>query len=216
MTHDDELRHAGRVLHRHGLVSAFGHVSRRLSEDSFAITPPTSLHRFAADDVRTVSLTQPELPDGVPKEGWIHREIYSARPDVGAICRAQPRTATALASAGVPIVPLHGQGAFLGRTVPIHPDPRLVRSQGNGLALARSLGRSSTVVMRGNGAVTVGADVGQAVALMWVLEASADMNATAAAAGTPAALTAEEQDAWRAVAPELLQRIWLHLRQEEE
>ena len=216
MTHTEDLVRAGSVLYRHGLVSAFGHVSCRTSQDSFAITPPTSLRRFTGDDVGTVPLTGERLPDGVPKEAWIHRAIYAVRPDVGAICRAQPPTTTALASAGVPIVPLHGQGSFLGAAVPVHPDPRLVRSQENGEALVRSLGESVAVVMRGNGAVTVGADIGQAVALMWLLEASADMNATAAAAGAPAALTEDEQDAWRAVAPELLQRIWLHLRQEEE
>ena len=64
------------------------------------------------------------------------------------------------------------------------------------------------MLLRGNGAVTVGADVGEAVARMWVLEASAQMNSVAAAAGTPAPLSDDEQAAWRAVATEILGRIW--------
>jgi hypothetical protein len=46
-----------------------------------------------------------------------------------------------------------------------------------------------------------------------VLEASARMNATAAASGTPVPLTPAEQDAWRAVRSELSGRIWSHLRE---
>ena len=55
----------------------------------------------------------------MPK-AWIHRAIYEARPDVGAICRAQPPVATAVASAGLPMRVLHGHAAFLGREVPVY------------------------------------------------------------------------------------------------
>ncbi|WP_345154960.1 class II aldolase/adducin family protein, partial [Nonomuraea rubra] len=64
-------------------------------------------------------------------------------------------------------------------------DAVLVRDRARGRALAEHLADAPALVMRGNGAVTVGASVGEAVALMWVLEASARMNATAAASGTP-------------------------------
>jgi ribulose-5-phosphate 4-epimerase/fuculose-1-phosphate aldolase len=71
------------------------------------------------------------------------------------------------------------------------------------------------VILRGNGAVTVGATVAEAVARMWVLEASAVLNATAAAVGTPVPLPDDEQAAWRAVAAELLPRIWTWISAEE-
>lgn len=215
MKHGDQLVRAGAALARHGLVTAFGHISVRNGADSFVITPPTALDAFGADDVGSVPLGVGELPAGTPKEAWIHHEIYRRRPDVGAVCRAQPPITTALASAGVRIRPLHGQGSFLGPDVTVHPDPRLVRDRAAGTALAASLGESAGVVMRGNGAVTVGPDIGSAVALMWVLEASAQLNATAAAVGTPEPLSSAEQEAWRSVAPELLARSWLHLSREE-
>lgn len=211
----DDLVLAGRALARHGLVDAFGHVSARTDDGSWAITPPVPLARATAGSVRTLDLTTPDLAPGVPREAWIHREIAAARPDVGAVCRAQPPTATALAGAGVPIRPLHGQGAFLGPQVAVHDDPRLVRDRAAAARLAATLGAGSAVLMRGNGAVTVGADVSEAIARMWVLERSALMNATAAASGTPIPLDDDEQDAWRAVAPELLHRIWLYLKEEE-
>ncbi|MEV0994023.1 class II aldolase/adducin family protein [Nonomuraea sp. NPDC050202] len=209
-----ELADAGRVLAAAGLVTAFGHVSARLPGDRLLMTPPVPLGTLGPDaPYAEIPLDAAGLPDGAPREAWIHVEIAGARPGVGAICRAQPPTATALASAGVPILPLHGQGAFLGPEVPVLDDAVLVRDRARGRALAERLGDAPALVMRGNGAVTVGASVGEAVALMWVLEASARMNATAAASGTPVPLTPAEQDAWRAVRSELSGRIWSHLRE---
>ncbi|KAE8764597.1 class II aldolase/adducin family protein [Georgenia thermotolerans] len=209
------MARAGRALARHGLVTAFGHVSTRVEATTWAITAPLPLGRLTPGAVQVLDLSAPGLGDGVPREAWIHRAIARARPDVGAVCRAQPPTATALASAGVAIRPLHGQGAFLGPEVPVHDDPRLVRDPDAAARLAATLGDAPAVVMRGNGAVTVGTDVAEAVALMWVLEQSARLTATAAASGTPRPLDDDEQAAWRAVAPELLHRIWNYLNEEE-
>jgi HCOMODA/2-hydroxy-3-carboxy-muconic semialdehyde decarboxylase len=47
---------------------------------------------------------------------------------------------------------------------------------------------------------------------MWVLEASAQMNSIAVAAGKPTPLSDDEQGAWRGVAAEILARIWADLR----
>ncbi|MFS8098916.1 class II aldolase/adducin family protein [Lentzea alba] len=195
-----------------GLVTAFGHVSALVGE-RLLITPPRPLGSLTLSDrAMTLDRAAEELPEGTPKEAWIHLAIYRARPDVRAICRAQPETATALASANVPIRPLHGQGAFLGPEVPVFDDPRLVRDEDRAEQLAEALGDAPALLMRGNGAVTVGADVGQAVARMWLLETSARINAQAAAAGRPRALSTNEQAAWLAAETELLNRLWAHLR----
>ncbi|MER6176088.1 class II aldolase/adducin family protein [Streptosporangium sp. NPDC001681] len=208
------LADAGRALAAAGLVTAFGHVSLRVGDDRLLMTPPVPLGTLGPDtQYAEVPLDATDLPDGTPREAWIHLEIFRARPGVRAICRAQPPTATALASAGVPILPLHGQGAFLGPEVPVFDDATLVRDRTRGRALAERLGEAPALIMRGNGAVTVGESVGQAVALMWVLEASARMNATATASGTPVPLTPAEQEAWRAVRSELSNRIWSYLRE---
>ena len=212
MDHRSALATAARALAGEGLVNAFGHVSLRLPEDRVAITPPVPLGSVSeGDDFAVVGLDAEELPAGIPKEAWIHLAVLRARPDVGAICRAQPETTTAVTAAGLPIRPLHGQGSFVGDTVPVFADPRLVRDPERAVRLAETLGDGDALVMRGNGAITVGADIGQAVARMWVLETSARLNATAAAAGTPVPLSTAEQQSWRAVAPELLSRIWSHL-----
>jgi HCOMODA/2-hydroxy-3-carboxy-muconic semialdehyde decarboxylase len=210
----EDIVAAAHSLAAEGLVTAFGHVSAREEEQgSFLITPPKPLGSLGPEEsLLEVSLAEDELPEGVPGEAWVHWAIYNRRPDVGGICRAQPPISTALASAGVPIRPLHGQGAFLGEEVPVYDDARLIRSQEAGEELAERLGDAGGVIMRGNGAVTVGTSVGAAVARMWVLEVSAEINRTAAAAGTPQVLGEEEFSYWESVSEEILERIWSYLK----
>jgi len=207
---------AGRALDTASLVTAFGHVSFRDGQDSFYITPPKPLGSLEPDEsLLEVSLAEDELPEGVPVEAWVHWAIYKSRPDVGGICRAQPPISTAVTSAGVPIRPLHGQGAFLGEEVPVYNDARLIRGREAGEALVEDLDNAGGIVMRGNGAVTVGTSVGAAVARMWVLERSAEMNQMAASAGTPQPLGEEEFAYWESVSEEILGRIWSYLKASE-
>jgi HCOMODA/2-hydroxy-3-carboxy-muconic semialdehyde decarboxylase len=213
----DELVAAAHALSRAGLVTAFGHLSCRTAPGRLLITPPVAPGRIASSmEWVELDVESGSLPAGVPREAWIHLAIARVRPDVGAICRAQPPVATALASAGVPIVPLHGQGTYVGALVPVFDDAVLIRDETRAVELARELGPSPALILRGNGAVTVGADVGEAVARMWVLEASSQINSVASAAGKPAALSRSEQEAWQGIATEILGRIWDYLRQPTE
>jgi HCOMODA/2-hydroxy-3-carboxy-muconic semialdehyde decarboxylase len=209
----EEVIAAARALDSAGLVTAFGHVSFRDGQDGFRITPPKPLGSLGPDEpLSEVSLAEDELPEGVPGEAWVHWAIYNSRPDVEGICRAQPPISTAVTSAGLPIRPLHGQGAFLGEVVPVYDDARLIRDREAGEALAEDLGSAGGVVMRGNGAVTVGTSVGAGAARMWVLERSAEMNQVAASAGTPRPLSEEEFAYWESVSEEILERIWSYLK----
>jgi len=92
------LVHAARVLSGLGLVTAFGHVSQRAGS-SLLITPAADLACVHADDLIEVRLDAAELPSGAPAEAWAHLHGYAARPDVGAIARAQPPAAFAAAAA---------------------------------------------------------------------------------------------------------------------
>jgi hypothetical protein len=47
---------------------------------------------------------------------------------------------------------------------------------------------------------------------MWVLEASAEINRTAAAVGSPQILNGEEFSYWESVSEEILERIWSYLK----
>jgi len=207
------LATAGAVLARADLVTAFGHVSARLGDDRMLITPPVPLGSVDPDRCRAVGLDVDALPPGVPLEAWLHLAVYRARPDVHAICRAQPEPVTALTAGGVAITPITGHAVVAGAPVPVSPDGVLVRDAAAGARAALALGQAQALVLTGNGAITVGADLGAAVARMWLLDRAA-RSVAIAATGVPEPLADEEIASWRRAAPELLQRIWTYLSEE--
>ena len=155
------------------------------------------------------------LPRGAPAEAWAHLALYRARPDAAAIARAQPPGAFAVAAAVSVMVPLHGQAAWLGESVPVYDDAALLRSAGRAERAARCLPDGEALLLRGNGALTLGAAPGLAVARMWLLAAACDicLEALAASGASPVTpLSAGEIASWRAVSGELLPRLWEHLR----
>ena len=217
-----EVAEAANVLAGLGLVTAYGHVSARAGE-SMLITPAADLAGVTADGVVEVPLAAAArtlgpggtLPAGAPAEAWAHLALYRARPDAAAIARAQPASAFAVAATVTTMVPLHGQAAWLGESVPVHDEAALLRSPGQAERAAASLPAGEALLLRGNGALTLGASPGLAVARMWLLAAACDVYLAArAAAGTSPVipLSAEEIASWRAVGGELLPRLWEHLR----
>jgi ribulose-5-phosphate 4-epimerase/fuculose-1-phosphate aldolase len=110
------------------------------------------------------------------------------------------------------LTPLHGQAAWLGESVPVHASAHLLRSADLAARAARSLPTGEALLLRGNGALTLGATPGIAVARMWLLSAACDACLAAEAAGHVTQLTAEEIASWRAVENELLPRLWQYLR----
>jgi HCOMODA/2-hydroxy-3-carboxy-muconic semialdehyde decarboxylase len=217
---------AANVLAQLGLVTAYGHVSARAGQDML-ITPAADLAAVTASQVIAVPLTAtPPLPAGVPAEAWAHLALYRARPDAAAIARAQPVGAFAAAATTTSLVPLHGQAAWLGESIPVHDSALLLRSPELAERAARTLAGGAALLLRGNGAITLGATPGLAVARMWILAAACEVYLAARGArgfretmgtgfGTPYSVTplsADEIASWRAVADELLPRLWQHLR----
>jgi HCOMODA/2-hydroxy-3-carboxy-muconic semialdehyde decarboxylase len=129
-----------------------------------------------------------------------------------AIARAQPPAAFAAAAMTRELRPYHGQASWLGRAVPVHDDARLLRTPELAEAATRTLGDGEALLLRGNGAVTAGASPGLAVARMWLLAAACQVWLSVGRDGHARPLTEAEVASWRAVAPELLPRLWHHLR----
>jgi HCOMODA/2-hydroxy-3-carboxy-muconic semialdehyde decarboxylase len=215
----EAVAEAGRVLARLGLVTAFGHVSARAGE-AMLITPAADLAGVTAAAVIEVPLaTEGPLPTGAPAEARAHLALYRARPDAAAVARAQPSSAFAAAAAVSVMVPLHGQAAWLGESAPVHDEAVLLRSADQAERAARCLPAGEALLLRGNGALTLGAAPGLAVARMWLLAAACDvyLKALAASGANPVTpLSAAEIASWRAVGGELLPRLWQHLRQRSE
>ena len=110
------------------------------------------------------------------------------------------------------LAPLYGQAAWLGEVIPVHDGAALLRSAELAGRAARSLPAGEALLLRGNGALTLGATPGLAVARMWLLSAACDVYLSARSAGPVTPLSAAEIASWRAVSAELLPRLWQHLR----
>jgi HCOMODA/2-hydroxy-3-carboxy-muconic semialdehyde decarboxylase len=210
-TQREAIVEAAHVLSRLGLVTAYGHVSARAGA-SMLITPAADLATVAEATVVEVPLETSSLPMAAPAEAWAHLALYRARPDAGSIARAQPASAVAAAATTTSLAPLHGQAAWLGQSVPVYDSAHLLRSADLAERAARSLPTGEALLLRGNGALTLGATPGVAVARMWLLSAACDAFVATRAAGQIRPLTVEEIASWRAVCDELLPRLWQHLQ----
>jgi HCOMODA/2-hydroxy-3-carboxy-muconic semialdehyde decarboxylase len=203
---------AAHVLSRLGLVTAYGHVSARIGA-SMLITPAADLATVTEPTMVEVPLEASSLPHPAPAEAWAHLALYCARRDAGSIARAQPASTFAAAAMTTSLTPLHGQAAWLGEAVPVHDSAHLLRSAELADHAARALPTGEALLLRGNGALTLGATPGIAVARMWLLSVSCDAFVAARATGRVTPLTDEEIASWRAVGDELLPRLWQHLRE---
>ena len=163
------------------------------------------------EDGTVVPLDGP-LPPGVLGEVRIHREIYRRRPDVGGIVRSMPPRAMSLSVLRRTPRPLHGMSAYLAPRLPLWDDPQLVRTDAQALALAERLGDAPAVVMRGNGVVTAGRDLPEAVVLTWYLEDAARIEVDCAALGGEPVLLGDDEAALRATREgRIFERMWEHL-----
>lgn len=206
-----ELAEAARVLSRLGLVTAYGHVSARAGS-RMLITPAADLAEVGESALVDMPIGASALPADAPAEAWAHLALYRARPDAQSIARAQPPSALAAAAATTALRPLHGQAAWLGESVPVYDSACLLRSAELADRAASALPAGEALLLRGNGALTLGATPGLAVTRMWLLSAACDIWLAARATGHVTPLTAAEVVSWRAAAAELLPRLWQHLR----
>jgi HCOMODA/2-hydroxy-3-carboxy-muconic semialdehyde decarboxylase len=203
------VRLAARALARSGLVHAYGHCSIRTSPTEFLVSPPKPLGLVGPSDIPVPVATAGALPRGALPEVIAHQHIYRQREDVGAVARFQSPHVMALSALGRTPRALHGFGAYFAPRPPLHSDPRLVRDDVSAASLAGLLGAGRGIVMRGNGAITVGATLEEAVALAWYLEDAARVEMAALATGFEAReFTGEEARDRAAASGRLFERMW--------
>ncbi|KRE23236.1 aldolase [Bosea sp. Root483D1] len=211
---EDLVRQAGRALARHGLVHAYGHCTLRLDEGHFLVSPAKPLGLVADEDACSVVPLHGPLPDGVLGEVRIHREIYRRRPEIGGVVRSMPQRVMTLGTARITPQPRHGFGSYFAPQPPLWDDPQLLRNDEQAAALAEQMGAARAIVMRGNGAVTAGKSLEEAVVLTWYLEDAARIEFEARAAGIAesGAILGEAEAAQRATwSGAILDRMWAYL-----
>ncbi|SEP87497.1 HCOMODA/2-hydroxy-3-carboxy-muconic semialdehyde decarboxylase [Solimonas aquatica] len=168
-----QLRLAARGLARGVLVHAYGHCSVRLSVDEFLVCAPQPMGTIAPGQDGSVVPVRGELPDGVLGEVRIHQAVYARRGEIGAICRIMPPQTGLLGLLRRTPRPRHGFGAYFAPQPAFWDDPRLLRDTPQAERLAAQLDGGKAIVMRANGAVVLGTDLVEALALSWFLEEAA-------------------------------------------
>ena len=177
------VRIAARATGRSGLAHAYGHCSARIDAGTFLVCPAKPMGLVApGDECPVVSLDGP-LPAGVLGEVRIHREIYRLRPDVGGIVRSMPPNTMTLAAMGRVPRPRHGFGSYFYPAAALWDDPQLLRTDEQATALARALKDGRAILMRGNGLVTAGSSLEEALVLSWYLEDAARIELAVLASG---------------------------------
>ncbi len=200
----EDLVYANRILADQDVLDGFGHVSARDPKDPSRFL----MARSMAPGIVTRGDILEYNSEGEPidargrasyLERYIHAAIYRARPDVMAIVHSHSPEVIPFTVTGTALRPIYHMSAFLGAGAPIFDirdaagmTDMLVRDNKLGDALAKSLGNSAVVLMRGHGYVAAGNAVPQVVFRAIYTQVNARLQAQAAQLGPVKYLSPEE------------------------
>ncbi len=204
---------ACRILSQQKLVEGFGHVSARIPDtDRFLLTPRISLALVTENELLTMNQAGEVVEGGhaAPFEAWLHTAIMKSQPRVGAVTRIHARVANIFSVTERKLEPVHNHGSFFAGGVPVYAKPDLISSEILGSEVSRALGDRPAILLRGNGQVTVGRTIPEAVIMAIYLEEAAEVLFGALQIGIPIPLTIDEskQRQVEALPPVDLERAW--------
>jgi HCOMODA/2-hydroxy-3-carboxy-muconic semialdehyde decarboxylase len=205
----DLVRVAARAIGRARLAHAYGHCSVRIDDATCLVSPAKPMGLVTAADQPVCVPIRGPLPPGVLGEVRIHQQIYQRRSDVMGIARFMSPSLVSLSSLGRTPLPRHGLGSYFAPQAPLWSDTRLVRDDERAAAVADLLGAARAVVLRGNGAVTVGASLQEACVFAWYLEDAARVELDVLASGLTGLVFDADEAAARATTQGLIvERMW--------
>ena len=183
-----------RATATHGLnIGSSGNVSVR-TERGFLVTPTGMTAALATPaDMVAMRLDGHHSGPRQPSSEWrFHRDIYAARPDVGAIIHTHAPFATSLACAGLEIPPFHYMIArFGGDTVRCAKYATFGTQELSDHMLA-ALADRSACLMANHGMTVCARDLEQALAHALELEALSEQYWRVLQIGKPVLLPADE------------------------
>lgn len=209
----NDLATACRILSRERLVHGFGHMSARIPDsDLFLLTPRVSLALVKERDLLLLNLKGEVLEGKLPPpfEAPLHAAIFNGRGEVRAIARIHARTANIFSVSDKKLEPVHNHGSFFYGGVPVFPKTNLISTRKLGEEVVAALGKKPAILLRGNGQVSVGRSIPEAVMMAIYLEEAAEMLYGALQIGAPIMLSPEESTLRKVAAlpPVDLERAW--------
>ena len=190
-----DLITACKILSAEGLVKGFGHVSARIpNSDLFLITPRVSLELVRENQLVVLNLKGQTVKGKIspPFEASLHAAILNERPEINAVVRIHARAANFFSVTKRKIEPVHNHGSHFHGGVPVFQKTDLISTLALGKEAASVLAGGQAVLLRGNGQVTVGKNIPEAVIMAIYLEEAADILHGALQIGTPIPLSGKE------------------------
>ncbi|MFM9968560.1 MAG: class II aldolase/adducin family protein [Burkholderiales bacterium] len=216
----EKLALACKLLYMEGLIDHGGLVGARVPGTSNMVLNPREMRGtpgrhpglMEADDMVVVDATGKRIEgsNNPPSETPIFTGVFGARPDVMAVFHLHLQYATLFSIVGKPLQAVGVTGARFGETVPVHADPTLIQRPEQGVEVAATLGQRPAVILRGHGAVIVGASIEEAFVASVMFEDNALRQYRACQIGTPQTLRgAELAEAEAQIAhPKVTAKMW--------
>jgi L-fuculose-phosphate aldolase len=189
---------AGIELERLGILDlTAGNISVRTGDDEIAITPSGIPYGdTTVDDIVVCALSDGSVVDGARKpssELPLHRSVYAARPETGAVVHTHSPYATTLAVLRRPIPAVHYVISRLGTSeVPVVDYATYGTQELAENAFARLAGTTKALLLANHGTVALGDDLAEAALNARVLEMLAATYWRALAVGSPVILSDDE------------------------
>jgi ribulose-5-phosphate 4-epimerase/fuculose-1-phosphate aldolase len=180
----DDLVTANHILATEAILDGYGHVSVRdpANLNHYFLSRSLAPGLVTAADIIEYDLDSNPINDTrlSYRERFIHGEIYKARPDVMAIVHDHSPAVIPFSVSSVPLRAVSHMAAFIGLGIPVFEirdvdgmTDMLVSNAKRGQALAKVLGDHPAALLRGHGAVVVGATVKEAVGRAYYLDSNA-------------------------------------------
>lgn len=212
----NDLVLASRILARHGVLDAWGHVSMRHPADPerYLLSRARAPALVSAEDIMEFDLKSNAVDQRgrrVFVERFIHGEVYRARPDVKAVVHSHSPTMIPFSVTGEPLRAISHIASFMCEEVPVWEirdvgivNGLLVANNEQGASLAKKLGHGPVCLMRGHGNVVVATDIKLAVQRALYAEINAQQLVTALSFKRPITFVAPDE----AQDPKRLEDAW--------
>jgi L-fuculose-phosphate aldolase len=173
-----------------------GNLSVR-SGDGFLITPTGMPYAsLRPDDIPLMALDGTHQGSRKPSSEWrFHRDLYAARPEVGAVLHAHSPFAVSLACLRYDIPPFHYMIARFGGDTIRCADYAIFGSNALSTVALTAMEQRKGCLLANHGLLVAGRDLNEAFALAVELEELCEQYWRASQLGQPALLSAEEMSA---------------------
>jgi len=201
----DDVVAASRILARHEVLDAYGHVSARSDKKpaNFIMSRSLAPALVTAADLMELDADSEPLPGEKRKgfiERYIHGEIYRTRPEVMAVVHSHSPSVIPFGVTRTKLRPIYHMGSFLYSGAPVfeirneaRDNDLLIRDNRLGKALAGTLGKCNCVLMRGHGMTVIGDSVSEAVFRAIYTEMNARLQLQATQLEGPIEFLSEEE-----------------------